>query len=337
LRGNYKRVLGLTVVSGVVGYSTNLYSKFNALAENVERPPPIVPSREIRNPEDKSGLKITLYQFQTCPFCCKVRAYLDHAGFNYDVVEVNSVRRTEVKWTKYKKVPIVVIHGIGKNGFIQVNDSSVIISLLESFLLDKDTQQLDKLVTYYPSIETTNDRGKPALDWPNKYFIMYNTDVKDTRKEERKWRKWTDEKFIHMISPNVYRTPRESWDAFQYFSEYGQWEKHFSTFDRYLVLVVGTIAMWGIAKMLKKRHKLKDDVRESLYDHGNQWMKALGKRKFMGGDKPNLADLAFYGSLTSFEGCLAFKDLTNSTKIGDWYYRTKKEVVSSAGVIKLSE
>ena len=46
---------------------------------------------------------------------------------------------------------------------------------------------------------------------------------------------------------------------------------------------------------------------------------------------------AFYGSLTSFEGCLAFKDLTNSTKIGDWYYRTKKEVVSSAGVIKLSE
>ena len=40
------------------------------------------------------------------------------------------------------------------------------------------------------------------------------------------------------------------------------------------------------------RHNLKDDVRQSLYDACNQWLKAIGpKRKFMGGDIPNLADL----------------------------------------------
>ena len=28
--------------------------------------------RSIVNPDDKTGLKITLFQYQTCPFCCKV-------------------------------------------------------------------------------------------------------------------------------------------------------------------------------------------------------------------------------------------------------------------------
>ena len=40
------------------------------------------------------------------------------------------------------------------------------------------------------------------------------------------------------------------------------------------------------------RYKLKDDVRESLYEDANSWVKAVGKkRKFLGGDAPNLADL----------------------------------------------
>jgi len=41
------------------------------------------------------------------------------------------------------------------------------------------------------------------------------------------------------------------------------------------------------------RYKLKDDVRESMYDACREWTSALKKsgRKFMGGDQPDLADL----------------------------------------------
>lgn len=39
------------------------------------------------------------------------------------------------------------------------------------------------------------------------------------------------------------------------------------------------------------RYRLKDDVRESMYDEAKKFTKALGKRKFMGGKQPNLADL----------------------------------------------
>lgn len=45
--------------------------------------------RKIVNPKDKYNLDITLFQFQTCPFCSKVRAFLDANGFSYSVVEVS--------------------------------------------------------------------------------------------------------------------------------------------------------------------------------------------------------------------------------------------------------
>lgn len=60
-------------------------------------------------PEDTTGLKITLFQYPTCPFCCKVRAFLDYYGVSYDIVEVNAVLRQQIKWSSYKKVPILLV------------------------------------------------------------------------------------------------------------------------------------------------------------------------------------------------------------------------------------
>lgn len=45
--------------------------------------------RKIVNPKDKHNLDLVLFQYQTCPFCCKVRTFLDGAGFSYSVVEVS--------------------------------------------------------------------------------------------------------------------------------------------------------------------------------------------------------------------------------------------------------
>lgn len=44
------------------------------------------------------------------------------------------------------------------------------------------------------------------------------------------------------------------------------------------------------------RHHLQDDVREDLYEAANKWVAAVGKdRPFMGGQRPNLADLVSGG------------------------------------------
>lgn len=53
-----------------------------------------------------------------------------------------------------------------------MNDSSLIISVLDTFLEDRSVS-VDQLLTYYPSLESVNSRGKKVFEYPNKYFIMY--------------------------------------------------------------------------------------------------------------------------------------------------------------------
>ena len=135
----------------------------------------------------------------------------------------------------------------------------------------------------------------------------------------------------------MYRTLKESFDAFNWFDKAGHWETNFNTFERYSAKYVGAIAMYFIGSMLKKRYELKDDVRQSLYDCANEWVEAVGTiNKFRGGNEPNLSDLALYGALRSFKGCDAFADLMRNTKIKVWYENCRQHVKSSKGKDKLN-
>ena len=71
---NLKQI-GNETADGAVASAKTQYS----LKEN---PPMFKPARQIRNSADTTGLKLTLFQYQTCPFCCKARAFLDYFGFN---------------------------------------------------------------------------------------------------------------------------------------------------------------------------------------------------------------------------------------------------------------
>lgn len=297
--------------------------------------PPITPSRQVTFPVDASGLKLTLYQYQTCPFCCKVRAFLDYYGISYDVVEVDPVLRQEISWSSYRKVPILLVKV--KDGYQPLNDSSMIISLLASYINDR-SQGIQELADYYPNIGMHDDNGKFKHEIMNKYFLMYNKmppkDVSLNRiVEERKWRKWADEVLVHTLSPNVYRTLGESYETFSWFSEVGRWKEYFPAWEQTLIVNVGACAMWLIAKSLKKRYNLKDDVRQSLYDEVNVWLREVRANgtPFKGGHNPDLSDLAVYGILKSIEGCSAFKDLLEHTKLGTWYNAMKEKVDTYAG------
>lgn len=80
---------------------------------------------QVYNETDNSGLHLTLFQYPTCPFCCKVRAFLNYFGISYDVVEVNPVLRQQMKWTDYKKVPVVLAKV--EDGYeVETNSLSVI-------------------------------------------------------------------------------------------------------------------------------------------------------------------------------------------------------------------
>lgn len=338
---------GGLLVGVILGYNTTRKKTHHQISNDGLRkehlldaePPYFRPARQIRTLNDRTGLKITLFQYQTCPFCCKARAFLDYFGFNYDVVEVNSVLRTQIKWSKYKKVPVVVVQYDDK--IVQINDSSVIVSALYSSLVNQ-ASDVDQIMDCYPNIRFLDNNGKEKMEIENKYFLMYNDlEIKTSKKkdliEERKWRRWTDEVLVHTLSPNVYRTPSESLEAFRWFDEVGDWPNLFQTWERYLVVYVGALAMYLIGKRLKKRHNLKDDVRQSLYDECNRWMDGIKSKgtPFMGGTTPNLADLAVFGVLNAIEGCQAFQDARQATTIGSWFDLMKETVAKRNGQLSL--
>jgi len=321
--------------------------------------PPFSPSRSVKYAADPTGngLNLTLYQYQTCPFCCKVRATLDYFGISYNVVEVNPVLRTQLKWSeKYKKVPILIIE-TPEGEILQLNDSSMIVSVLYSYLINasqfdnklrgrvggqgqsgevgsEQSSTVHNIAKFYPTVRFTDEKGMEQADIMNKYFLMFgdtnnNSRNKDDIIAERKWRTWADSVYVHTLSPNIYRTMSESIDSFKYFDKVGEWDKNFKAWERTLVIYVGAFAMWMVGKRLQKRHNLKEDVRQSLYDESNHWMKniQLSGGEFMGGAKPNLADLAVYGVLSSIEGCEAFQDLNqNSRIVKDWYYIVQRSL-----------
>lgn len=71
--------LGLGAVLGVAyGYKqiqkmrTYIANPSESVPFTLAEMPPFTPSRSVVFPADTSGLKLTLFQYQTCPFCCKV-------------------------------------------------------------------------------------------------------------------------------------------------------------------------------------------------------------------------------------------------------------------------
>jgi microsomal prostaglandin-E synthase 2 len=79
-----------------------------------------------------------------------------------------------------------------------------------------------------------------------------------------------------------------------------------------MVIYVGAAVMYLIGKRLKKRHNILDDARQSLYNEVDYFLKTVNEKGtvFLGGDEPNLADLAVYGCISSIDGkfvCTVFE------------------------------
>ncbi|KAM5146167.1 prostaglandin E synthase 2 [Mantella aurantiaca] len=274
----------------------------------------------------EGSLQLTLYQYKTCPFCSKVRAFLDYHQLPHEIVEVNPVMRKEIKFSSYRKVPILLANA---GCSLQLNDSSVIISAVKSFLISKK-KNLEEIVSYYPAMKVTNEKGKEVTEYGNRYWLMLDEvetkqlySSKEAQMEEMKWRRWTDDWLVHLISPNVYRSPGEALASFDYIVREGNFGSVEGLFAKY----VGAAAMFFIGKRLKSRHNLQDDVRQDLYKAADTWVKAVGKdRKFLGGSEPNLADLAVYGVLRVMEGLKSFDDMMANTKIKPWYQRMTRAI-----------
>jgi len=252
-------------------------------------------------PTGKIPSSIILYQYEVCPFCCKVKAFLDYHNIPYRTVEVNPLSKAEIKWSEYKKVPIILL-----DGSVQMNNSSSIISQLASDVESVASSKKTRKKNWLPlKPQSTNETDITA------------------------WRRWVDEKFVRAITVNIYRNAKESFQTFDYITEHG----NFSWPQRQAARIVGATMMWGLSSRLKKKYDIHGDVRESLYQLAEEWVAGMGDRPFMGhGDQPSLADLEAFGVMRSIVGTDTFMDLQHNTSIGPWYERMMKHVGDSSRI-----
>lgn len=253
-----------------------------------------------------------------------MRAFLNYNRIPYDIVEVTAVRNTEIKWSLYDQLPIVVV----ENERVQLNDSNLIISAIESYLR-QPTKTFKNITKLYQSIVEKDQKGHLNFTYPNRYAIVEasNADRLELVKEqdkskvnnqsksffarlfsrtptqpevpnenssivskksaadnefEQQWREWADNKFLHVIAPNIYPTLKQSLDTFQWFSKAGNWEEIFPWYQRVFFIYAGAVGMRLLATRLKKKYNLNDDVRLSLYECGEEWVNAVGEKHFLG-------------------------------------------------------
>nr|XP_027799517.1 prostaglandin E synthase 2 isoform X2 [Marmota flaviventris] len=105
-------------------------------------------------------------------------------------------------------------------------------------------------------MKSMNDQGKEVTEFCNKYWLMLDEKEaqrmyggKEARTEEMKWRQWADDWLVHLISPNVYRTPAEALASFDYIVREGK----FGALEGAMAKYAGAAAMYLISKRLKSR------------------------------------------------------------------------------------
>jgi microsomal prostaglandin-E synthase 2 len=289
---------------------------------------------------------VTLYQYEVCPFCCKVKAFLDFHRVPYTVVEVNPLTKAELKALAadaaasaaaanaanaattppaLKKVPVVRLAYADGGADEVVADSSAIISRLAAEL---------------------GVKGGAAAAGSN---------IADDS-EEARWRRWADERLVKTITANIYRSWDESWQTFSYITrEAGD---AWGWAAREGARVAGAVLMWKVGQGMPKKYGIEGDLREALYRDldafadavdggsgagggvGGGWLKKSkgggggggGSRPFLGGSRPDLADLAVYGVIRAIRGTNTYNDMVEHSRIGAWLERMDAAVGAGSRV-----
>lgn len=93
--------------------------------------------------------------------------------------------------------------------------------------------------------------------------------------EEQRWRAWVDDKLVHLLPANIYRSPSEALASFDYLLSQSF---DFGTVQKHLARYVGASVMYLLCRFkLNKKYGI-TEPREQLYAAANDWSAALGGR-----------------------------------------------------------
>lgn len=136
---------------------------------------------------------------------------------------------------------------------------------------------------------------------------------------EEKWLDWADKKLVRALPPLIYKTLSDSIQAFDYISK----EEKFSWVQKQFIKYSGAAVMTLVAKKSAKDQGIQNPE-EHLKKCLKDWVEAFEGKSFLGGDKPNAADLASFGILKSISFLPAFELVKQNAQAYAWFERLEK-------------
>jgi len=284
-----KLVLGTVVIGGSATAAVGGYLAYNSrLKQNSAITPleyhqkqPAIQTILQSSTTLAQSYPLVFYRYTTCPFCCKLQAYLDYHKLPYTPVEVNPLTKKEISAHGYGKVPQLQL---GQSGPIIV-DSEEIVNMLNP-VIEKEP----------PSFYDPDDISK----WRN-------------------WAKEDLVRFMVLNTNRTLSESREGYDYVERISSFNTLDKIVLRLTGGPIMYL--VAQKVTKPKLMKAGYDGGDPRPPLYEKINSWVNdGLKGRVFHGGNKPDLADLDIYGIIQSQRFLPVFSDLINNTdpKFAEW-------------------
>ncbi len=172
-----------------------------------------------------------------------------------------------------------------------------------------------------------HDDSTPIMQWIDQEFSENPVFSKEgkVQEEENKWLQWADATLVRSLPPLIYGTMGDALKAFDYITQ----EEKFSWWQKFSVKYSGALVMNMIGKRNAKQLGITNPT-ATVLNHLQTWAQALAGKDFLGGNKPNGADLAIYGILKSIETLPAFSLLEKVPKVLSWYENVRELTPNTA-------
>jgi microsomal prostaglandin-E synthase 2 len=247
-------------------------------------------------------LKPTLFQYAACPFCWKVRSILAFKGIDYDTVEVHPLNKKELSFTKYK--PAHLLDRMNKlpeeerKKYDQDYKKVPLFADANGCLLPESTDIMRLIDAQYPEPKVFTDSA-----------------------QEKEWLEWSDKVFVRAIPPLIYETFGQARKAFDYITKVSK----FNWLQQRLIKYTGAFVMVRVAKGTRKTLGI-ENPKEHFKSCLNHLVEGMGGRDYLGGDRPNGADLAIFGFVRSIEELPEFSLVQGNQDAYAWFQRLLKQV-----------
>jgi microsomal prostaglandin-E synthase 2 len=226
---------------------------------------------------------VTLYQFELCPYCHKVRAALEAKGIPLTKVEVNPMNKKELPPLPEgaRKVPVIQMGGE------TVFDSTKIVAFLESKL----------------------DTG-----------LRLTPQDLELRVKSQTVERWVNDDLSYVLPTVIYGTWSEAITAAQVVAKTSNFGfVHNALVRAGGSIIMHQVAK----RIAKKRGNGRITPAAMLAAEMDKFEIWLGEQNFVCGEALSVADTSAHGCLTCIEDFPAFKTIMERPRVAAWFARVK--------------